>query len=366
MACKAVGRDLNYPRANTNPQYLLPTVLRLGKIQRGTDSPSRRGGQPRLTEPDSQNTCSRRTTPPPSRARARIYRKRELTSRLRGRILITESLKDASLLRGQLHCNFDELEVDILPNQILKSTVLRVLNTDGIDTSLRTDLREIASWLAPVSTVTLHASLFHTVKYHRNNRLYGFLIRVCQMIHEELLPKETMGRFQFRAFLDNEERMGALFEEFVRNFYIYEQTQFTVLRDRIRWVADSDLPNDLAYLPFMHTDISLRSSKRAMIIDCKYYLKTLQTWHGTSSIHSAHLYQLFSYMVNLRPRLPAHLPIEGVLLYPRLDQSLNLRLILHSYRVRVYTIDLAQDWQKIRRDLLHLLQDDDDVAEPAT
>jgi 5-methylcytosine-specific restriction enzyme subunit McrC len=290
---------------------------------------------------------------------------RELTSRLRGRILFTESLKDASLFRARLHCNFDELEVDILSNQILKSTVLSLLGTHRLEATVRAELREIAYWLAPVSVITLHPSLFHRIKYHRNNQLYGFLIRVCQMIHEELLPTGTAGRFQFRKLVDSEERMGLLFEEFAHNFYQCEQTEFIVSRDRIRWVANSDEPNHLSYLPSMHTDISLRSPEKVIVVDCKYYLKTLQTWHGTSSIHSAHLYQLFAYLVNLRPRIPADVPIEGVLLYPRTEQSLNLKLFLHDYSVRVYTIDLAQDWPRIHEDLLRLLKGHSEVSEPA-
>src|SRR5690348_15188924 len=40
----------------------------------------------------------------------------EVTSRLRGRILFADSLKDQSLQLARAHCEYDEWEIDVLPN----------------------------------------------------------------------------------------------------------------------------------------------------------------------------------------------------------------------------------------------------------
>ena len=57
---------------------------------------------------------------------------------------------------------------------------------------------------------------------------------------------------------------------------------------------------DLRYLPTMRTDVSLESSTRHIVIDAKYYSKTLQTYFGTDTIHSGNLYQLYAYLKNLQ------------------------------------------------------------------
>ena len=51
-------------------------------------------------------------------------------------------------------------------------------------------------------------------------------------------------------------------------------------------------------LPAMRTDIHLKKETEHVIVDTKFYREALQTYHGKSSIHSEHLYQLFSYLKN--------------------------------------------------------------------
>ena len=60
-------------------------------------------------------------------------------------------------------------------------------------------------------------------------------MKVCELVHEALLPEEGTGRFRFEDVLLDERRMALVFEEFVRNFYRLEQQQYHVSRDRILW-----------------------------------------------------------------------------------------------------------------------------------
>ena len=46
---------------------------------------------------------------------------------------------------------------------------------------------------------------------------------------------------------------------------------------------------------------------------------------------------------------------EGILLYPTVDVDLDLNYEIQGHRVRVKTINLNQDWQNIRRDLLQVV-----------
>ena len=77
--------------------------------------------------------------------------------------------------------------------------------------------------------------------------------------------------------------MGELFEQFVRNFYAKEQSQYRVSASHVRWDVDEteSTSGGLNLLPGMKTGICLESAKDKLIIDCKFYQDekgTLLTW----------------------------------------------------------------------------------------
>jgi len=52
----------------------------------------------------------------------------------------------------------------------------------------------------------------------RNNRFYGLLVHICQLIFESLLHDEhTKGKYHFLDF--SKDRLNAIFENFLFNFY---------------------------------------------------------------------------------------------------------------------------------------------------
>ena len=105
----------------------------------------------------------------------------------------------------------------------------------------------------------------------------------------------------------------------------------------------------------METDISLRDENRTIIIDTKYYKKTLQSYYDSESIHSANLYQLFAYLKNLEAKNDQDAQAEGILLYPVVNKKLRLKYKMHGHTVRINTVDLAQDWKSIKKELLELV-----------
>jgi len=105
----------------------------------------------------------------------------------------------------------------------------------------------------------------------------------------------------------------------------------------------------------MKTDISLRSASRTIIVDTKFYKDALQTYFDRRSIRSAHLYQLFAYLKNLEPRGGIDAQAEGILLYPTVDQVLDVRYRVQGHPVAVRTLDLAQDWRNVHAQLLAMI-----------
>jgi 5-methylcytosine-specific restriction enzyme subunit McrC len=278
----------------------------------------------------------------------------EELSILRGRVNFQGSLQLTLRRKPRLLCQFDELRRDILTNQILKATILRLINVTGINNELAHELRMLARMLGDVSEPHLSRSLFRRVQIYRNNAFYDFLIRICELIYETTLPERDGDRYRFSDILRDEQKMARIFEDFVRNFYRLEQTQYRVKPLQMRWDAVGD-ENQLQMLPLMRTDIHLENANSRIIIDTKYYSDTLQAHHGKNSLRSENLYQLFSYLKNCEALGTVYSDTEGILLYPAVGDKIQFSADIQGHRVRVCTVNLDQPWHLIRSDLLAMI-----------
>ena len=81
----------------------------------------------------------------------------------------------------------------------------------------------------------------------------------------------------------------------------------------------------------------------------------MQSNFGKDTVRSWHLYQLFTYLKNIAWSGPLGAKAEGILVYPLVDRTLNLRFTIQGHVVRVITIDLAQEWRDIHERLQDLI-----------
>ena len=285
---------------------------------------------------------------------------RERLSTIRGRIELAPTIRRGLHRQGQVHCAFDELSHDVLHNQILKSTITQLIAMGELHHEVRRDLVTLRRRLGLISDIPLHPSPFGRIQLHRNNAFYRFLLHVCELVASCLVPDESSGRNRFRDFLRDEKKMARLFELFVRNFFRREQTEFAVKSEQLVWDAKPAVPDraeDLAQLPRMLTDISLRSPGRTLIIDTKYYHEALASkYEGRSKVRSENLYQLHAYLTNMEHREGPDAEAEGLLLYPDCGGEVDLAFELRGHLVRVRTLNLDQHWRGVHADLLELLQ----------
>lgn len=275
---------------------------------------------------------------------------------VRGQVDFDGSLKKMLFQQGKAQCRVDELTHDVLHNRLLKATLRHLGRVDGLDPKLRAKVHRQVRHFREVSDLPrLNPLLFHRVQLHRNNRFYRFLLDVCELISRNLLVSEETGQTRFRDILRDEMTMNQVFEEFVRNFYGREHPEFSAKAMRLSWGATSEDPSHLDYLPGMITDITLRSPNRAIIIDTKYYKETLTgSYSGKKRVSSANLYQIYAYIRSFARSKANGRPVEGMLLYPVVDQRLRLDYEIDGFRVRVCTVDLAQEWRGIERELMEL------------
>lgn len=286
--------------------------------------------------------------------------RKEAIPGIRGKLDVAASIKENLLVRGRAVCHFDELSHNVLHNRILKTTVRRLLRANGLDPRLRERLRNTYVRLPEVEEVLLTARVFDNVQLHGHIRFYRFLLLVCRLLYDCLVPDEVTGRFLFRDFARDEDRMHRLFEQFLRNFYAHEQKALAVSRPRLSWSdVAGDTPAAGELLPTLNPDICLTGCGRTIVMDAKYYRETLQRHpSGRVSLHSGNLYQMFSYLRNF-PHKSGSSVTEGILVYALADRQLDVSYNFHGHRLRLYTVDLKQHWTGIRRDLLCLVSTPD-------
>lgn len=277
----------------------------------------------------------------------------EWTGRLRGRICFEEAILRNATRTGRLPCDFDDLSYNVLHNRILKATMRRLIRTEGLSNECMEELARLCRLFSDIEDLDLTSRVFGQVQLHRNNQFYDFLLKVCELIHRNLLVSEKSGSSKFADFVRDDHQMAYVFEEFVRSFYRVH-TDYQVKREDIRWqwiAADTEAAD---LLPKMQTDISLSSATRKIIIDCKFTPEATRRHYDAVKLRSAHIYQINAYMDNL-PSETLTDACQMMLLYPTMDAPFSADYSHKRHKISIRTINLNQDWQGIHTDLLTLV-----------
>ncbi len=276
---------------------------------------------------------------------------------IKGKLNLSETIKRNVLAAQKTICVYDDLSPDILVNRILISTIYLLTKTRRLDQQLKRELITLLKMLPSIQLITLTPSVFKKVQLNRNNRFYGFIMDVCLIVYENILPTETKGEYAFSDFTRNEHKMRLLFEAFVRNFYKRRQSEFKIVKkETIYWQFTSENRDDLEFVPVMETDITLENESRKIIIDTKFYREIMTMSYEKEKIISTNLYQLFSYLVNQEQDDPKTLATTGILLYPTTRKEFNLHYTYKAHCVQIKTIDLSADWYNIEEQLLRIIE----------
>ena len=272
----------------------------------------------------------------------------ESLSAVRGRIEISESIKTRSLLKRQLICSYDDFSENSYMNRIIKTTMELLLRAD-IAKTRKKELRKLLVYFGNVGLLDVH-TINWKIQYNRNNQTYRMLISICYLVIKGLLQTNTDGTTKLMDFMD-EQRMCRLYEKFILEYYRKEFPKITVNASQIPWALDDGMSD---MLPVMQTDIMLSYGSRVLIIDAKYYAHTTQTQYDIHTLHSANLYQIFTYVKNKEAEL-ANVPheVSGMLLYARTDEAVQPNNSYHmsGNRISVKTLDLNCEFSEIAMQL---------------
>ena len=154
-------------------------------------------------------------------------------------------------------------------------------------------------------------------------------------------------------------RMARLYEKFILEYYRHHHTYLSEVKAaQVKWdLRDENADSMIRFLPVMQTDITLRLKEKVLIIDAKYYGKTLQKQFDKYTLHSANVYQILSYVQNKKFELlktgKPH-DVVGMLLYARTNESIQPdgfdKKILGN-RMITSTLDLDQKPYEIAKQL---------------
>ncbi len=281
---------------------------------------------------------------------------------IRGRLLFTESLKTRAFERGQAACEFQQYSLNVPKNQIVRSTLARLVQTGqfGPDPSgaeaLRHNLRRLVRDLQGVDLVELKLDFIRRQQLGRNDRDYRLMLAICELLLQRQMPADVVGRQRLPGLNHAELVMYRVYERFVANFYKLRLSHWEVTPQKhLNWHEKQTSP----YLPSLHPDIVLRekATGRIVVLDTKFTTGSLVKgqW-GNISFDSGHLYQLYAYLKTQEHLSEQHRRATGILLYPVATQpKISESITLQEQTIRIESLDLSQPWQKIEQSLLGII-----------
>lgn len=276
--------------------------------------------------------------------------KQENLQTLRGKLNLQGTIKNHIRRITAIECEYDELSVDNILNQILKFTAMALIREGSVDSKRRAALRRLMLYFNNVSDITKADIHWNMLCYGRNNQSYRMLMNICYFILDGMLMTTETGEYKMSTF--SEEHMNALFENFVRNFYKQECNEVRVNPKRkIEWDVDRDAECCIEFLPEMQGDIILHKGEKTLIIDTKYYGKTLSTHFDKKTLHSANMYQIFTYVKNYGKDQTGN--VAGLLLYAKTNEEItaDLAVTLGNNKFWVRTLDLNKEFEDIKNQL---------------
>ncbi len=274
--------------------------------------------------------------------------KTESLSCLRGKINVTESIRQQTIIKQQLVCIYDEFSANSYMNHILKTTMELLLRYD-IPKVRKKELKKLLPYFKDIETIDVY-NINWKFRFHRNNQSYQMLMSVCYLIIKGLLQTTADGSVKLMQFLD-EQRMCRLYEKFILEYYRKEHPEIKASASQISWQLDDEFS---FMLPIMQTDIMLSKGNTILIIDAKYYTHTTQKQYSSNTLHSSNLYQIFTYVKNKDAEY-GEVPhiVSGMLLYAQTDETIQPNQTYHmsGNKISVRTLNLNCSFEEIANQL---------------
>ena len=272
---------------------------------------------------------------------------------IRGKIFLPETINNFANGRRKIFCEYDELSENNLFNKILKTTARLFLRHKNVEDKYKNLLKRELLFFSEVEEILPQSISWKNFHWQKNNQTYQLLINLCRLILEGMILTTSSGEIKLKSFLDDK-NFCWLYEKFLLNYYQKHYPEFNPRTENFDWITDDDEKN---YLPKMKTDITLSNCDKILIIDAKYYSKTLIEHFGKQTINSANMYQIFAYVKNFAAKTSKK--VSGMLLYAQTEEKIqpNNKYSLSGNKIIAKTLDLNKNFSEIERQLQIIVED---------
>ncbi len=275
--------------------------------------------------------------------------KNESMQTIRGKIDMRGTIANRMRNNHKIACDYDELSENNIYNQILLKTINTLINHSDVKKDKITKLKKIRVFFNNVQPVDIHTIRWKALRFDRNNKNYRMLLYLCYFIISELVMTTEEGKYKMREFSD--EHMNRLFEKFVLEYYKKHHPELKAEAKQIDWNIVKE-QSTINILPIMQTDILLTMRERTLIIDTKYYGKTMQKQYDKSTIRSNNLYQIHTYVTEYDKVHKGN--VDGMLLYAKTQEEIepdgHIKLG-DGNSIYFRTLDLSTDFETIKKRL---------------
>lgn len=273
----------------------------------------------------------------------------ESLTTLRGKLDINGTVKNKMLRKQVLDCDYDVLSENNLFNQILKTTVLFLIDQENVKHAKKVALKKLMLFFSDVDVIDISTIKWNTLRFDRNSKTYQMLLYICYFILDGMLLTTESGKYKMKSFSD--EHMCKLFEKFVLEFFRKHYPMLNAQAAQVEWNVNKSVPAS-NMLPIMQTDIMLHYNDRSLIIDTKYYTRSLQYQFDKATIHSNNMFQIFAYVMNFDKLHNGK--VDGMLLYAKTDEEITPdgeQKFADGNTIFFRTLDLNQSFDEIKHQL---------------
>lgn len=268
---------------------------------------------------------------------------------IKGKINLTDTINNNSLIKKKVVCDFDEFDENCLLNQIINTTIFYLIKSNKIGENTKALLKRLSLYFDRVDIINIKSIKWDQVKFNRNNVSYKFVVDICKLILEGLIVTDKNGRNKFKEFLDDN-RISAIYENFIKAYYRKHYPEFHAISKKLNL---TDNPKDI-YIPIMKTDVTLEYDNRLLIIDAKFYSKILHDGvfdARCKTVSSGNVYQILAYVDNQDPLKENK--VAGMLLYAQTvdEPVITISRIMNKHNIMIRTLDMNGSWENITNTL---------------
>jgi len=266
----------------------------------------------------------------------------EELSNLRGKIDIQSSVRGLTMVRHRLVCEFDEFTEDTPGNRLIKCAITRLLRNGDVSLERKRHLKILRSCLNSVADVPYIKKIPRQPQQRTGGAEYAMLVNVCRFLLDGMLMNEG-GGYKMREWM-TDEAMSSLYERFLLEYFRREHARFNARSAYIDW----DMPDAPPNMPRMKSDVSLTCRGKTLIIDAKFYNRTMSERFGKMVYNSNNLYQICAYVKNSDKDASGN--VAGVLLYAKTDEAVtpDEDMTIGGNRISLKTLDLNLEWSEIK------------------